>query len=73
MGVRELQDAYEAAARSYRQKTAMMLSLAQTDDEPEAFHAASVEVAALWERLCEIRSLLSARLEAPRASHDSRT
>ncbi len=67
MDVSELQSAYEAAVKAYRHKVETMLALAQSDHEVEAFHAASVEVAALWERLCELRGLLSTRLEAPKS------
>ena len=73
MEVRELRSAYEATAEAYRQKSETMLTLAQQmDQDPEAFHAVSAEVAALWERLCALRGLLSLRLEAPRTSHDRR-
>lgn len=66
----ELRRVYERVSEEYERKTEAMLRLAAEPHEVEEFRKASEEVAALWARLRELRTVHLLRLSAPRSTHD---
>lgn len=67
---RELRRVYESVSEEYERKAEAMLRLAAEPHDAEEFRKASEEVAALWARLRELRTVHLLRLSAPRSTHD---